>query len=80
MLVDVQDIEPRAVTADTLDDYYRWIGCEYVEADSVLIGGKNYIVICNEEKNPAAIVSAVTPQQKPLFRGNLLIFKGADKN
>lgn len=74
-IVKVLDIE------DELEDYYREIGCQYIEIVQRKIGRKWFDVICDEEGTyrEDAKVSAIDNFGRPMFVGNLL-FMHHDNN
>lgn len=60
---------------DKLDDYYREIGCDYIDIVSYPINGRDYEIIVDDEGllKTDPIVRAVGKDGKPLLVGTLII-------
>ena len=78
LMIDVENKDVRLVEANTLDDYYRLIGCDYVDIISRSIGDIRVEIVIDDEgalvKNPK--VSAIDIDGTPMLYGNLLIASG----
>ena len=78
LLLDVKNREAKTVEANVLDDYYRLIGCRYIDIVSRTIGDVKVEIVLDDE---GAIidkpkVSAIDIDGTPMLFGNLLVASG----
>ena len=77
-MIDVENKDVRLVEANTLDDYYRLIGCRTIDIISRSIGDIRVEIVLDDEgalvENPK--VSAISVDGTPMLFGNLLIASG----
>ena len=78
LLVDVQNNEVKVVEANGLEDYYKYIGCDYVDIVRRKIGDLTVEIVCDDEGAMVAHpkVSAIDIIGQPCLVGNLLIASG----
>ena len=79
MLIDVKNNKAGLVTKpDELKDYYRILGCQYIDIYQRKIGDRWYTVVCDDEGalKSDAIVSAIDVHGALAFYGNLFIVSG----
>lgn len=79
MLIDVKNNKAGLVTIpDELEDYYRILGCQYIDIYQRKIGDRWYTVVCDDEGalKSDAIVSAIDVHGALAFYGNLFIVSG----
>ena len=78
LMIDVVKKDVRLVEANTLDDYYRLIGCRTIDIISRSIGDIRVEIVLDDEgalvENPK--VSAISVDGTPMLFGNLLIASG----
>lgn len=78
LLLDVQNNEVKVVEANGLEDYYKYIGCDYVDIVRRKIGDLTVEIVCDDEgamvQHPK--VSAIDITGQPCLVGNLLIASG----
>ena len=78
LMIDVENKDVRLVEANTLDDYYRLIGCRTIDIISRSIGDIRVEIVLDDEgalvENPK--VSAISVDGTPMLFGNLLIASG----
>ena len=78
LMIDVVKKDVRLVEANTLDDYYRLIGCGTIDIISRSIGDVRVEIVLDDEgalvENPK--VSAISVDGTPMLFGNLLIASG----
>ena len=78
LMIDVENKDVRLVEANTLDDYYRLIGCRIIDIISRSIGDIRVEIVLDDEgalvENPK--VSAISVDGTPMLFGNLLIASG----
>ena len=78
LMIDVVKKDVRLVEANTLDDYYRLIGCRTIDIISRSIGDVRVEIVLDDEgalvENPK--VSAISVDGTPMLFGNLLIASG----
>ena len=78
LLLDVVNKDVRMVEANTLDDYYRLIGCDYVDIIHRRIGDVEVEIVLDDEglfvENPKP--SGIDVTGTPVLFGNLLIASG----
>ena len=78
LLLDVKNREIKKVEANTLDDYYKLIGCRTIDIISRSIGDVRVEIVLDDE---GAIidkpkVSAIDIDGTPMLFGNLLVASG----
>ena len=75
LLLDVNANRVEAVNANGLDDYYRLLGCAYIDIVTREINGTRYEIVCDDEgtfvENPK--ISAINRKGDPMLVGNLVI-------
>lgn len=78
LLLDVENREVKVVEANGLDDYYKFIGCDYVDIIRRWIGDVIVEIVIDDEgalvNEPK--VSAIGVDGTPMLYGNLLIASG----
>ena len=78
LLLDVENKEVKVVEANTLDDYYKLIGCRTIDIVRRWIGDVVVEIVTDDEgaiiDNPK--VSAIGVDGTPMLYGNLLIASG----
>ena len=78
LMIDVVKKDVRLVEANTLDDYYRLIGCRTIDIISRSIGDVRVEIVLDDEgalvEHPK--VSAIDIDGTPMLFGNLLIAGG----
>ena len=78
LMIDVENKDVRLVEANTLDDYYRLIGCRTIDIISRSIGDIRVEIVLDDEgalvENPK--VSAISIDGTPMLYGNLLVASG----
>ena len=78
LVLDVENRVVEVVEANTLDDYYRLIGCRCIDIVSRTIGDVRVEIIIDDEgalvNNPK--VSAIDIDGAPMLFGNLLVASG----
>ena len=78
LLLDVVNKDVRMVEANTLDDYYRLIGCDYVDIIHRRIGDVEVEIVLDDEgllvEDPKP--SGISVDGTPMLFGNLLIASG----
>ena len=78
LLLDVVNNDVRMVEANTLDDYYRLIGCDYVDIIHRRIGDVEVEIVLDDEgllvEDPKP--SGISVDGTPILFGNLLIASG----
>ena len=78
LLLDVKNREVKIVEANSLDDYYKIIGCRTIDIVSRTIGDIRVEIVIDDEgvlvNNPK--VSAIDIDGTPMLYGNLLIASG----
>ena len=78
LLLDVVNKDVRMVEANTLDDYYRLIGCDYVDIIHRRIGDVEVEIVLDDEgllvENPKP--SGISVDGSIMLWGNLLIASG----
>ena len=78
LVLDVENRVVEVVEANTLDDYYRLIGCRCIDIVSRTIGDVRVEIIIDDEgalvNNPK--VSAIDIDGTPMLFGNLLVASG----
>ena len=81
LLLDAMEKTTKVVNPKSLEDYYKLIGCKWVEIVSRRIGKKYYEIICDEEgtfvEDP--LISAIDDFGRVMFVGNLIISGGVDE-
>ena len=78
LFLDVENREVKCVEANTLDDYYKFIDCNYVDIIHRRIGDVEVEIVLNDE---GLLVNAPKPSGinidgTPVLFGNLLIASG----
>ena len=75
LLLDVQNNDVKVVEANGLEDYYKYIGCEFIDIVRMRIGDLAVEIICDDEGTFAdhPKVSAVDCGCNPMLYGNLLV-------
>ena len=80
LLLDTVEKTTKVVDPKSLQDYYKLIGCKWVEIVTRRIGRKYYDIICDEEgtfvEDP--LISAIDDLGQVMFVGNLIICGVAD--
>ena len=80
LLLDTLEKTTKVVDPKSLQDYYKLIGCKWVEIVTRRIGRKYYDIICDEEgtfvEDP--LISAIDDFGRVMFVGNLIICGVAD--
>lgn len=63
-----------------LDDWYEALGCEMVEIDARRIGGRRFLVMCDEEGllKGEPKISAISDMGDIMFVGNLMFFNDGE--
>ena len=78
LLLDVEKRDIKMVEANGLDDYYRLIGCRYIDIIHRRIGDVRVEIVIDDEglfvENPKP--SAISVDGTPVLFGNLLIASG----
>ena len=78
LLLDVVNKDVKIVEANGLDDYYRLIGCRYIDIIHRRIGDVEVEIVLDDEgffvENPKP--SAISVDGTPMLFGNLLIASG----
>ena len=78
LLLDVENKDVKIVEANCLADYYKFIGCNYVDIIHRRIGDVEVEIVLDDEgllvENPK--VSAISVDGTPMLFGNLLIASG----
>ena len=78
LLLDVVNKDVRMVEANTLDDYYKLIGCDYVDIIHRRIGDVEVEIVLDDEgllvEDPKP--SGISVDGTPMLFGNLLIANG----
>ena len=78
LLLDVENKDVKIVEANCLADYYKFIGCNYVDIIHRRIGDVEVEIVLDDEgllvENPK--VSAINVDGTPVLFGNLLIASG----
>ena len=78
LFLDVKNREVKTVEANTLDDYYKIIGCRCVDIIHRRIGDVEVEIVLDDEgaiiENPK--VSAISIDGTPILFGNLLVASG----
>ena len=78
LLLDVEKRDVKMVEANGLDDYYKLIGCDYVDIIHRRIGDVEVEIVLDDEgllvENPKP--SAISVDGTPWLFGNLLIASG----
>ena len=77
-LLDVVNNKTQLVNCNGLDDYYKYIGCKYIDIVQRTIGDVPVTIICDDEAllNATPKVSAVDVVGLPALFGNLLVAGG----
>ena len=78
LMLDVENKDVKMVEANGLDDYYKLIGCKYIEIIHLRIGDVEVEIVCDDE---GLLVNAPKPSRisvdgTPVLFGNLLIASG----
>ena len=78
LMLDVENKDIKMVEANSLDDYYKLIGCDYVDIIHRWIGDVEVEIVLNDE---GLLVNAPKPSGinidgTPVLFGNLLIASG----
>ena len=78
LMLDVENKDVKMVEANSLDDYYKLIGCNYVDIIHRWIGDVEVEIVLNDE---GLLVNAPKPSGisidgTPMLFGNLLIASG----
>ena len=79
LMIDVENKDVRLVEANTLDDYYRLIGCRTIDIVHRTIGDDIEVEIVIDDEGAlveSPKVSAISPEGTPMLYGNLLIASG----
>ena len=79
LMIDVENKDVRLVEANTLDDYYRLIGCRTIDIVHRTIGDDIEVEIVIDDEGAlveSPKVSAISPEGTPALYGNLLIASG----
>jgi len=75
LLLDVQNNDVKVVEANGLEDYYKYIGCDFIDIVRRKIGDLTVEIVCDDEgtfyEHPK--VSAIDIIGQPCLFGNLLI-------
>ena len=81
LLLDTMEKKVEVVNPESLQDYYKLIGCKWVEIVTRKIGRKFYDVICDEEGTfvDDPLISAIDDLGRVMFVGNLIICGLADE-
>lgn len=78
LLLDVKNRDVKIVEANGLDDYYRLIGCRYIDIIHRRIGDVEVEIVLDDEgalvNNPK--ISAIDIAGTPMLCGNLLVASG----
>ena len=78
LMLDVENKDVKMVEANTLADYYRLIGCNYVDIIHRRIGDVEVEIVLDDEgalvNQPK--ISAISPEGTPMLYGNLLVASG----
>lgn len=78
LLLDVENRKVKMVEANGLDDYYKFIGCKYVDIIHRWIGDVEVEIVIDDEgalvENPK--ISAIDVTGEPMLFGNLLVASG----
>lgn len=78
LLLDVEKRDVKMVEANGLDDYYRLIGCRYIDIIHRRIGDVEVEIVLDDEgalvNNPK--ISAIDIAGTPMLFGNLLVASG----
>ena len=78
LLLDVEKRDVKMVEANGLDDYYRLIGCRYIDIIHRRIGDVEVEIVLDDEgalvNNPK--ISAIGIDGTPMLFGNLLVASG----
>lgn len=81
LLLNTMEKRVEVVNPESLQDYYKLIGCKWVEIVTRKIGRKFYEVICDEEGTfvDDPLISAIDDLGRVMFVGNLIICGLADE-
>lgn len=74
LLIDVENDDVREIECETLDDYYKNLGCDCFNIAYRAVGDRAFDIFCDDEgllKNDS-ILSAVTSDGEPALVGNLI--------
>ena len=78
LLLDVENKKVKVVEANGLNDYYKFIGCNYVDIIHRRIGDIEVEIVIDDEgalvENPK--ISAIDVTGEPMLFGNLLVASG----
>ena len=78
LLLDVENRKVKVVEANGLDDYYKFIDCNYVDIIHRRIGDVEVEIVIDDEgalvENPK--ISAIDVTGEPMLFGNLLVASG----
>ena len=78
LMLDVEKRDVKMVEANGLDDYYKFIGCNYVDIIHRRIGDVEVEIVIDDEgalvNQPK--ISAISPEGTPMLYGNLLVASG----
>ena len=78
LFLDVENREVKCVEANTLDDYYKFIDCNYIDIIHRRIGDVEVEIVLNDEgllvENPKP--SGISVDGTQMLFGNLLIASG----
>ena len=78
LMLDVENKDVKMVEANTLADYYKLIGCDYVDIIHRWIGDVEVEIVLDDEgllvENPKP--SGISVDGTPMLFGNLLIASG----
>lgn len=80
LLLDTVEKTTKIVNPETLQDYYKMIGCRYIDIVTRKIGRKVYDIICDDEGTfvDDPLISAIDDMGRVMLVGNLIICGLAD--
>lgn len=82
LLLNVTNETVTVVDAETLDDFYKLLGCDCIDIVNRRVGKMSFDIICDDEglfvNDPK--ISAIGNMGEVVLVGNLLLCKGTDKN
>lgn len=80
LFLDTINKSTRVVDVNTLEDYYKLIGCRCIDIVTRKIGRKWFDIICDDEGlfSNDPLISAIDDMGNPMLVGNLIVCGLAD--
>lgn len=77
-----EGVAQQATIEKSLDGYYKLLDCSCIDIVSRRIGGKRYLIVCDDEalckENP--VITAISSDRQPMLFGALFVVKSDDRD